>query len=274
MQKKKVPDLKVILRSNGLKLSGNKGELTERILDNKDTLNIGSFDLEPIVSVFDDYVEFYNDTNFINYGHSSNFVTIFELYNYHETSPGKNNHEIILETMIEKYKSKLDDTIKHDARMLSESISNYYLTKLNDIEKGYYYLNCSVMIHLMQDIEYYRKMLFYYGGNDIQINHLNHLFKIYGDNFETYEKLIYTNQIQAVNIGTDMYSHTKHLPYDDNDRKLVSNFVFHYFKNQKESEDILRYEIEKKYYSNNERSTENIKNDITKKLNSYETDFK
>lgn len=266
LKNKKVSDLKSILRSYEFKLSGNKSALIERIVENKDIVDVESLNLEPILQVTDDYAGFYSATEFINYGFNNYYVSIFELYNYFQSSPDKKNHEIILETMIKKYKSKLDDPLKYDAQRLSESISIYYLTKLNDIEKGYYYLNCSVMIHLMQDIEYYRKRLSFYDRDGFDMNHLIHLFKIYGDNFEYYEKLIYTNQIQAVNVGADMYSHTKHLPYKDEDRKLVSNYVFHYFKNQKEAEDILRHEIEKQYYSNNER-------DSAKKLDAHETDF-
>lgn len=272
LQKKKVLDLKSILRSHELKLSGNKDDLIERIAENKDTVKIEELNLEPILRISDEYFDFYSSTEFINYGHHSNYISIFDIYNYYQSSPDKNKNEIILGTMIEKYKIKLDDVTKHDAKMLSGRISDYYLTELNDIHKGYYYLNCNVMIQVMQNVESYRGMLAFYGRKNIEIDHVDYLFRIYDKNIQTYKKLFYTNQLQSVNVGADMYSHTNHLPYSDTDRKLVSNFVFHYFKDQEEAEKTLMYEIEKRYFNSD---VENKPHQEDKsKIDSVESGFK
>lgn len=273
LRKKKVPELKHILKSYDLKLSGKKDDLINRIKENQSEIDIEVLNLEPVLYVSNDYQDFYNSTDFIEYGHNSNYISIFELFKYYQSSPGKNKDEIILGTMIEKYKIKLDEVNKHDSKMLSSRISDYYLKELNNIYDGYYYLNCSVMIQIMQNIESYRGMLVKYGKNSIQIDNLDYLFRIHDKNIQTYNKLFHTSQLNSVNVVKDMYSHTDYLPYSDEDRKLVSNFVFHYFKDQEESERILRHEIENEYYPNPEEENHNNTNQVNK-IDTVESGFK
>ncbi|KIH69908.1 SAP domain-containing protein [Salinicoccus roseus] len=248
LAKKKVPEIKEVLRSNKLKLSGNKEVLIQRLIDNQSVISLSELNLEPVLAISAEYQDLYNSTDFINYAHRNHYIDIFEIYNYYQSSPGKTKHEIIIETMIEKYKMKLDDSTKHDARMLASRISDYYLVELNDITNGYFYLNCSVMVQVMQNIESYRGMLATHGKQTVKNFNLSYLFKIHDKSVQTYKKLFYTNQIKPINIGEDMFSHTQHLPYNDSDKKLVSNFVFYYFKDQEEAEDILKHEIEKQFY--------------------------
>ncbi|WP_411842156.1 SAP domain-containing protein [Salinicoccus sp. HZC-1] len=271
LKKRKIPEIKEVLRSNKLKLSGNKDELINRLIDNQSIINLSELNLEPVLTISTEYHELYHSTDFINYAHHNNYIDIFEIYNYYQSSPGKSKHEIIIGTMVEKYKIKLEDPTKHDAKMLSGRISDYYLTELNDISNGYYYLNCSVVIQVMQNIESYRGMLAFHGKQTMDNFDVTYLFKIYDKNIQTYKKLFYTNQIKPVNIGKDIFSHTKHLPYDDSDKKLVSNFVFYYFKDREEAEEILKYEIEKRYYSNNKQKPKENENRV---IDSTETGFK
>lgn len=142
LPKLKVPELKEILRNNGLKVGGNKQELINRLTDNKNSLDITSLDLPSIYIPTDKGKELIKQTNYIPY--FFNDFTI-SLPRAHKLAVNNLNSTDKIET-IYMLEVKYEMEVNHDNQRLSRlfsSLANYYLKNKSDKETARMYFNLS-----------------------------------------------------------------------------------------------------------------------------------
>lgn len=142
LSKLKVPELKEILKNNGLKVSGNKQELVNRITNNKNLLDITSLNLPSIYIPTDKGKELIKQTNYIP--HFYNDFTI-SLPRAHKLAVNNLNSTDKIET-IYMLEVKYEMEINHDNHRLSRlfsSLAEYYLKNKNDKETARMYFNLS-----------------------------------------------------------------------------------------------------------------------------------
>ncbi|MHC0552084.1 SAP domain-containing protein [Salinicoccus sp. CNSTN-B1] len=243
LKKKTIPELKNILKDSNLKLGGNKDVLIKRIVDSEIDLDI--YNLEKILCLTDNYTQFFEDTKFIKFGDFDKSIDIYELYKFYTSSPGKTDDEIIIGALIEKYKLRINEPNKNEAKILLERICKYYLFELKDYTNGYYYLNNYAMLTVLQNIERYRGMLAAHRKSFLESMDLSYLFRIENTTYHRYNSIYHSKKISISNMVDDLYADSKHLPYGNSDKNLASKFIAHYLFDDEEAHHILKNEIEK-----------------------------
>ncbi|MCE7786050.1 SAP domain-containing protein [Staphylococcus xylosus] len=83
INKLKVPELKKILKSSNLKISGNKTQLINRIINNIDNINVDALELPLVYTATEKGEELLKETNYIPYFIYSTYESITSsLYSY------------------------------------------------------------------------------------------------------------------------------------------------------------------------------------------------
>lgn len=142
LPKLKVPELKEILRNNGLKVGGNKPELINRITDNLKQLDTSSLNLPSIYIPTEKGKELIKQTDYIN--HFFKDFTI-SLPRAHKLAVNNLNSTDKIET-IYMHEIKYEMEINHDNHRLSRlfsSLAIYYLKNKSDKELARMYFNLS-----------------------------------------------------------------------------------------------------------------------------------
>lgn len=231
LRKLKVTELKRLLRHSGIKLSGNKGELIERIMENRHSIDLNLVNLKSIYTVKDNYKPFLDETDFINYFHFNGHISIYEAYDYYLTYPDKTSNEVAAGILLENIEANINNPNKYDTIKSFQLLSNFHLEQLNDLNGSIYYLNNFTMLIILQSILSYHEYRTIIAGSYFNI-----------DNFtvEKYRILLSTGQMTPYTLYHALVDDTKDLPYSYEHRKMAAGFITGYVMDDSEAEIKLR----------------------------------
>ena len=155
----RIPELKNILRDNGLKVGGNKEVLINRILENKNDIDFDKYDFERIYDTTDEYQSLLQSTKFIKDYINDFALTVTEVYEYYLNNPELNNFELKVNLLKDKIKDSLEkdkngvfESQVYQISHLLERLSSYYIDE-NDIKNGFYYYNGSNLHKILIRLE-------------------------------------------------------------------------------------------------------------------------
>lgn len=231
LKKLKVPQLKDLLKHSGIKVSGNKGTLIERILKNRPVIDIKSENLKHVYTVKDEFEPLLMQTKFINYFHFNGHISIFEVYDYYLKHSYKTSDEIAIGVLEERIETHIDQQNKYDVLKSFQLLSHFYLEEKNDLGHSIYYLNNFTMIIILQSILSYPENKKTMSGS---------LFNI--DNFtaEKYRVLLDTHQLKLYDFYHALVNDTGRLPYPYEQRKKAARFIVDYVMEDEDAEIKLR----------------------------------
>lgn len=224
LSKLKNPELKEILKNNGLKVTGNKSELVDRLIEND--VDLSGVYLPSVYSINDNYKEVFDGTSFLNefaYGYD---VTIDDAYKYYLLHPGKDETEILTGVYIEKLKKLMkskDVNSIYSIRSINNTISRYFF-KNHEMDKGFYYFNASNVIDIILSFNNY---LTYreYGDIDFRPNIPQHdLIK--------YRSALNNNQFTLSQLEQDLHNAAKPLYYSENLKNTAVQFMIAYIQDE------------------------------------------
>ncbi|WP_020007082.1 SAP domain-containing protein [Salinicoccus albus] len=229
--KLKVPELKTLLRHSGMKVSGTKGKLVERAIENRHLIDLNLADLKPVYTVKSDYDAFLKDTEFINYFHFNGHISIYEAYEYYLTHPDRTSNEVAAGILAADAEESLRTPNKYRAIKSFQLLSHFYLQQLNDLNSSIYYLNNFTMLIILQSMTNYHKYKSIMPGSHFNI-----------DNFtaEKYRVLLKTNQMTPYGLNQSLVDDTENLPYSYEQRKMAAKFIVDYIMEDNEAESKLR----------------------------------
>lgn len=224
LTKLKNPELKEILKDNSLKVTGNKAELVNRIIENN--VDLSGMYLPAVYTVNDGYKEVFDETTFLTeftYGYD---VTLEDAYQYYLSHPGKDKLEILTGIYIERLQSLMksnDVNAIYSIRSINDTISRYYF-KNHEIDQGFYYFNAANVINTILSFNNY---LNYHEYGDINFRpHIpqNDLIK--------YRSALTNKQFTISQLEQDLYNAAKPLNYSDSLKDSAVQFMIAYIQDE------------------------------------------
>lgn len=160
LQRNSLEDLKTILRSCGLKVSGKKSELINRIYNNSDVMDVfKNFDTRKIYFLSSKGYEFYQrNRDFIDYKNSGTLQIPIEIYGIYRMSTNLSYYHIAFNYFCNVLKIHPNSTINHrhvyEAALkkgdpifaLSELLEEFYLF-LNMVDNKYIFDDFFINYH-------------------------------------------------------------------------------------------------------------------------------
>ena len=223
-----IPIIKDLLKKSGIKVSGNKNDLIERVKQQQEFIDLSELKLSPVYVVHDSYEVFLHDTVFINYISLHGPVTIDEAYNYYLDHADITPSEIIIALHEKKIAENLTKTNKYEAVKCHHLLVDYYSSELNDLEKSLYHLNQFTMLIVLQSIQRY-----------LQLEHAeqrNSFFNIDNYTIEKYRNMLLMKQFTINELYDKLLEHSKELPYADNHITLAAQFIIRYIIGSEQTE--------------------------------------
>lgn len=231
LKKLKVPELKRLLKHSGIKVSGNKSILIERIIDNQHIIDLKNEDLKSVYTVKNAYIPFLEETNFINYFHFNGHISVYEAYDYYIAHPEKSSEKIVAGVLNEKIENSIKKPNKYDALKSFQLLSHFFLEEMNDLKNSIYYLNNFTMLIILQSILNYPSYKMILPGNHFNV-----------DNFTAYKyrKLLDTDKMTPYDLYHALVDDTVHLPYSYENRKKAARFIVAYVMDDENAEIKLK----------------------------------
>lgn len=223
-----VPIIKDLLKKSGIKVSGNKKDLIERVKQHQEFIDLTGLKLTPVYVVHKSFETFLHDTVFINYISLHGPVTIDEAYSYYLNHPDMTPSEIIIALHEEKIAENLSKPNKYEAVKCHHLLSDYYSSELNDLEKSLYHLNQFTMLIVLQSIQRY-----------LQLEHdqqRNSFFNIDNYTIEKYRNMLLMKQFTINELYDKLMEHAAVLPYSDNHIRLAAQFIIRYIIGSEQAE--------------------------------------
>ncbi|CEA02505.1 SAP domain protein [Jeotgalicoccus saudimassiliensis] len=220
LTKHTIPVLKDLLKKSGIKVSGTKPAIIERIKAHQEFIDLSALELNGVYVADESLDTFLHDTVFINYISLHGPVTIYEAYDFYIKHPDMSNSDIIIALHENKISASLSKSNKYDAVKCHHLLSVYYDSELNDIHKSLYHLNQFTMLIILQSIERYQK-------ETVSPPH-DLFFNI--DNFtvEKYRNLLLMKQFTINELYELLLEETADLPYSHSHITLASQFIIRY----------------------------------------------
>ena len=223
-----VPIIKDLLKKSGIKVSGNKNDLIERIKQQQELIDLTGLKLSPVYVVHDSYEVFLHDTVFISYISLHGPVTINEAYSYYLDHEDMTPSEIIIALHEKKIAENLNKTNKYEAVKCHHLLADYYGSELNDLEKSLYHLNQFTMLIVLQSIQRYLQLENRTGKNSF--------FNIDNYTIEKYRNMLLMKQFTINELYDKLLDHSKELPYTDNHITLAAQFIIRYIIGSEQTE--------------------------------------
>lgn len=223
-----VPIIKDLLKKSGIKVSGNKNDLIERVKQHEKFIDLTGLKLTPVYVVHNSFETFLHDTVFINYISLHGPVTIDESYSYYLNHPDMTPSEIIIALHEEKIAENLSKPNKYEAVKCHHLLSDYYSSELNNLEKSLYHLNQFTMLIVLQSIQRY-----------LQLEHdqqRNSFFNIDNYTIEKYRNMLLMKQFTINELYDKLMEHATVLPYSDNHIRLAAQFIIRYIIGSEQAE--------------------------------------
>lgn len=155
----KVNELKVILRDNKLKLSGNKAELIDRLIHSLDDSSFNLLDLPQIYKATSLGKNILEETDYIDHFYPHHSITIIDAYNAIQSA----DHDVDKIEYIYNFHIYLNinenefDTAGHYA----ERLSYYYLIESPNEVKQRIYVNLSIYLIGMSELLRYDRIAYF-----------------------------------------------------------------------------------------------------------------
>lgn len=223
-----VPIIKDLLKKSGIKVSGNKNDLIERVKQHQEFIDLTGLKLSPVYVVHNSFETFLHDTVFINYISLHGPVTINEAYSYYLDHPDMTPSEIIIALHEEKIAENLNKLNKYEAVKCHHLLADYYSSELNDLEKSLYHLNQFTMLIVLQSIQRYLQLENRTGKNSF--------FNIDNYTIEKYRNMLLMKQFTINELYDKLLDHSKELPYTDNHITLAAQFIIRYIIGSEQAE--------------------------------------
>lgn len=227
-----VPILKDLLKKSGIKVSGNKKELIERVKQHRRFIDLTHLSLSAVYVVDESLNTFLRDTAFINYISLHGPITIHDAYAYYIDHQYLNPSEIIIALHEHKIEQTLNKSNKYDAIKCHHLLSEYYSNELYDIDESLYHLNQFSMLIILQSIQRYQQL----EGN---MKH-DAFFNIDNYTIEKYRNLLLMKQFAIKELYDKLLEHGKYLPYDEEIIILAAQFIIRNITGSENAEPILK----------------------------------
>lgn len=215
-----VPVIKDLLKKSGIKMSGNKKELIERVKEHQAFIDLTGLDLNGVYVVSDALRTFLHDTVFINYISLHGPVTIYEAYAFYLEHADMSPSDIIIKLHEDKIAASMDKPNKYDAVKCHHLLSEYYNNELNDIHKSLYHLNQFTMLIILQSIHRYLQK-----ETPVQYDIF---FNIDNYTVEKYRNLLLMKQFTINELYDQLLEHSKGLPCSEEHITLAAQFIIRY----------------------------------------------
>lgn len=215
-----VPVIKNLLKKSGIKVSGPKQELIERVKEHQNFIDLTGLDFEGVYVVDDSLETFLHDTVFINYISLHGPVTIHEAYAFYIEHPEMNPSDIIIALHEDKIAASLHKPNKYDAVKCHHLLSEYYNNELNDIHKSLYHLNQFTMLIILQSIRRYLQ-------EEAAVQY-DLFFNIDNYTVEKYRNLLLMKQFTINELYNQLLEHSKDLTYSEEHITLAAQFIIRY----------------------------------------------
>lgn len=231
LRKLKVPELKNLLKHSGIKVSGNKSVLIERIIENRHVIDLKNENLKSVYSVKNAFKSFLNETEFINYFHFNGHISVYEAYDYYLKHPDRTSNEIVIGILKERIEDNINKSNKYDALKSFQLLSHFHLNEMEDLDSSIYYLNNFTMLIILQSILNYPAYKIITSGSHFNI-----------DNFtaDRYRALLKTNQMTPYALYHSLVNDTEKLPYSYGQRKMAARFIIDHIMEDEDAEIKLR----------------------------------
>ena len=146
LQKLRIYELKHILRSARLKVSGNKQALVKRILQHATEIDFTPVPLKNVYKLSGSHSDFHSRTRFLNYFHFHGNFDLHEIYEFHLAHDGWGAHRTALEFLEGKARAHMHDANKYTAVKSYFLLSNYVQNEMQDKHLSMHYLNHFAML--------------------------------------------------------------------------------------------------------------------------------
>lgn len=231
LKKLKVPELKSLLKRSGMKVSGNKSALIERITDSRHIIDLGNENLKSVYTVRDAWRDFLEQTRFMDYFHFNGHISIYEAYGYYRVHPEKSSDEVVTGVLREKVENTVRDKNKYNAIKSFQLLSHFHQEELEDTGAAIFYLNNFTMLIILQSIMSYPSYKIMLSGSHFNI-----------DNFtvDKYRHLLETGQMSPYTLYHSLADDTEGLPYSYESRKRAARFITDYVMEDEDAEIKLR----------------------------------
>lgn len=153
LPKLRVFELKFILKSAGLAVSGNKPELIKRILQYAAVIDFSAVPLKNVYRLSDHYSEFHNQTRFFNFFHFNDSFDVHEVHDFYLGSRDLDGHRIAIRFLEDKVHHHIHDRNKYTAIKAYLLLSHYALEEMGDMHRSMHYLNHFVMLIVLQAMQ-------------------------------------------------------------------------------------------------------------------------
>ncbi|KKK34752.1 hypothetical protein WN59_06915 [Salinicoccus sediminis] len=231
LKKLKVPELKNLLKRNGMKVSGNKNALIERITDSRHIIDFRNENLKSVYTVRDAWRDFLEQTRFMDYFHFNGHISIYEAYGYYRAHPEKSSDEVVTGVLSEKVENTVRAKNKYNAIKSFQLLSHFHQEELKDTGATIFYLNNFTMLIILQSIMSYPSYKIMLSGSHFNI-----------DNFtaDKYRHLLETGQMSPYTLYHSLVEDTEFLPYPYVTRKRAARFITDYVMGDEDAEIKLR----------------------------------
>ncbi|WP_017547391.1 SAP domain-containing protein [Salinicoccus carnicancri] len=231
LKKLKVPELKNLLKRSGMKVSGNKNALIERITYNRHIIDFRDENLKSVYTVKVDCADLLERTRFMDYFHFNGHISIYEAYGYYRAHPEKSPDAVVTGVLSEKIENTIHDKNKYDAIKSFQLLSHFHQEEMKDTEAAIFYLNNFTMLIILHSIMSYPTYKVMLSGSHFNI-----------DNFtaDKYRNLLETGQMTPYTLYHSLVEDTEFLPYPYVTRKRAARFITDYVMGDEDAEIKLR----------------------------------
>lgn len=226
-----VPIIKDLLKNSGIKVSGNKKELIERVKEHQAFIDLTGLDLNGVYIVSDSFRTFLHDTVFINYISLHGPITIYEAYAFYLEHQDISPSDIIIALHEHKIAESIDKINKYDAVKCHHLLAEYYNNDLHDTEQSLYHLNQFSMLIVLESINRYKQL-------EPIMKH-NEFFNIDNYTIEKYRNLLLMKQFNINELYDKLLQHAETLPYRKTDITLAAQFIIRYIIGSEQAETKL-----------------------------------
>lgn len=147
-----VSKLKDLLRKSGMKVSGNKKELIQRIADHANVIDWKGLNLKGVFLITDEYKAFYKATSFINYFHFNGPIGIHTAYEYYLKHPQLSPDEVVVEVLNQAVEKGMQQSNKYNVVKAHWLLSTFYQERLHDPLHSMYHLNHFTMLIVLEAV--------------------------------------------------------------------------------------------------------------------------
>lgn len=212
-----VPIIKDLLKKAGLKVSGNKIDLIERVKAHREFIDLSHLNMESVYTVDESLETFLYDTIFLNYISLHGPVTIDDAYSYYLRHQDLNASELIIALHERRIEESLLQSNKYEAVKCHHLLSEYYTSELHDNDKSLYHLNHFSMLIVLESIQRFQQL------NPAEKK--DTFFNIDNYTIEKYRNMLIMKQLDINVLYSIFLEHSVQLPYSEEETLLAVQFI-------------------------------------------------